>query len=96
MQNVLNLGECLKSKIDVLAQANPNIIEGVRGKGLMLGIKCKANNMELCAALRDEGLLTVVAAENILRLLPPLNIELEHIDTFFNIFDKTLSKMVNS
>ena len=96
LQNVLNLGECLKSKIDVLAQANPNIIEGVRGKGLMLGIKCKANNMELCAALRDEGLLTVVAAENILRLLPPLNIELEHIDTFFNIFDKTLSKMVNT
>ena len=96
LQNVLNLGDYLKSKIELLAKANPNILEGVRGKGLMLGIKCKANNMELCTALRDEGLLTVVAAENILRLLPPLNIESEHIDILFNIFNKALSKMSNS
>ena len=59
----------------------------------MLGIKCKNSNLELCAALREEGLLTVVAGDNILRLLPPLNIESDHIDICLNIFESVFSKM---
>ena len=93
LENVLFLGKSLKSKIDNLSKDYPHIIEGIRGKGLMLGIKCKNSNLELCAALREEGLLTVVAGDNILRLLPPLNIESDHIDICLNIFESVFSKM---
>ena len=51
-----------------------DIIEGVRGEGLMLGIKCKVPNTDLVAAARSEHLLVVGAGDNTIRLLPPLNI----------------------
>ena len=93
IKNVVRLGKVLKSKIEDLCLSYPNIITGIRGKGLMLGIRCKKNNIELCEKLRDEGLLTVVAGDNILRLLPPLNIEIEHIEVCVNIISKVLIKM---
>ena len=44
------------------------------GKGLMLGIKCNVPNIDLAKALREKGLLVVPASNNVIRLLPPLNI----------------------
>ena len=92
-KNVVFLGKNLESKIKDLSITYPKIIDGIRGKGLMLGIKCKISNIDLCEELRNEGLLTVAAGDNILRLLPPLNIELEHIDICVNIISKVLMKM---
>ena len=92
-KNVVFLGKNLESKIKDLSISYPKIIDGIRGKGLMLGIKCKISNIDLCEELRNEGLLTVVSGDNILRLLPPLNIELEHIDICVNIISKVLMKM---
>jgi acetylornithine/N-succinyldiaminopimelate aminotransferase len=51
------------------------VIAEVRGIGLMLGLKCAVTNTDLVAKLREEGLLTVPAADNVVRLLPPLIIE---------------------
>jgi len=92
-KNVVFLGKNLESKIKDLSISYPKIIDGIRGKGLMLGIKCKISNIDLCEELRNEGLLTVAAGDNILRLLPPLNIELEHIHICVNIISKVLMKM---
>jgi acetylornithine/N-succinyldiaminopimelate aminotransferase len=58
------------------------LFDEIRGKGLMLGIKLKdpAVSRDFVAHLRDNhGLLTVAAGENVVRLLPPLVIEDEHI-----------------
>ena len=93
IKNVVMLGKVLKSKIEDLCLLYPSIITGIRGKGLMLGIKCKKSNTELSEKLRDEGLLTVAAGDNILRLLPPLNIEIEHIEVCVNIISKVLMRM---
>ena len=46
----------------------------------MLGLKMKADSREFVAHLRKNGLLTVAAADNVVRILPPLNIEQQHID----------------
>ena len=54
--------------------AHPDVYEGVRGEGLMLGLKCKAPNTDVVAAGYDAHLLVVPAADNVVRLLPPLNI----------------------
>ncbi|PKQ01933.1 MAG: acetylornithine transaminase, partial [Alphaproteobacteria bacterium HGW-Alphaproteobacteria-12] len=62
------------------ADQYPRVIESVRGEGLMLGLKCRVPNTDLVAALREEKMLTVGAGDNVVRLLPPLNIEEAHLD----------------
>ena len=64
----------LRQKLEGLVAAHPNVFESVRGSGLMLGLKCKATNSDIVKAGFDEGILTVPAADNVIRLLPPLNI----------------------
>ena len=69
-----------------LAQMMPNhshLFLGVRGKGLMLGIQLATDSRAFVAHARDHhGLLTVAAGENVMRVLPPLNIEEHHITEF--------------
>ncbi|KQY13407.1 aspartate aminotransferase family protein [Rhizobium sp. Root482] len=55
-----------------LADRFPEVIEEIRGEGLLLGIKAKGPSTELLAAIRAEKLLAVPAGENVIRLLPPL------------------------
>ena len=58
------------------------MFEGVRGLGLMLGIKMKVDSREFVTYLRTRGILTVAAGDNVVRVLPPLNIEEAHIREF--------------
>ena len=57
-----------------LVAAHPTVFEEVRGQGLMLGLKCKAANTDVVKAAYAQHLLTVAAADNVIRLLPALNI----------------------
>ena len=57
-----------------LASAFPHLIEGVRGKGLMLGLKCGIDAAAFNAALRAERLLAVPASDNVIRFLPALTV----------------------
>lgn len=63
-----------------LVAAYPKVFADVRGKGLMLGLKCVGSNLEMVDSLRRCGLLTVGAGENVVRLLPPLIITASEID----------------
>lgn len=93
LNNVLKMGNKLLKEIELLALHYPEQINGVRGKGLMLGIICNMNNLDLCTKLRNEGLLSVPAGNNVLRFLPPLNITHEHLDKCLFIFKNTLDKI---
>ncbi|WBL32770.1 aspartate aminotransferase family protein [Sinirhodobacter sp. HNIBRBA609] len=64
----------LRQKLEGLIAAHPDVFEGVRGQGLMLGLKCKIAPADVVKAAYDAKLLTVPAADNVLRLLPALNI----------------------
>ena len=64
-----------RQKLEGLVAAHPETFESVRGQGLMLGLKCRTAPADLVRAAYDQHLLTVPAADNTLRLLPPLNIE---------------------
>ena len=68
-----------RQKLEGLVAAHPDVFEGVRGTGLMLGLVCKASNMDVLSACYDAALLCVPAGDNVLRLLPALNIEDEDI-----------------
>jgi acetylornithine/N-succinyldiaminopimelate aminotransferase len=71
----------LRQRLAGLADAHPDLIAEIRGEGLMLGIKLKdgAVNGDLVVAGRAEGILTVPAGDNVVRVLPPLNISDEDI-----------------
>ena len=69
----------MKQGLAAIADAYPDVIESIRGVGLMLGIKCVAPNTKLAAAMREEKLLAVTAGDNVVRLLPPLVVTDEDI-----------------
>ena len=80
LENVAQTGLRLKQRLAALKDEHGEIIEDVRGQGLMLGLKCKVPNTKLLEALRAEKMLTVQAGDNVVRLLPPLIIGEEEID----------------
>ncbi|MDS9466288.1 aspartate aminotransferase family protein [Paracoccus sp. MBLB3053] len=63
-----------RQKLEALVAAHPDVFEGVRGQGLMIGLKCLVAPGDLVKAGYAEHILTVPAADATLRLLPPLNI----------------------
>jgi len=69
----------MKQGLAAVADEFPDVIEGIRGTGLMLGLKCRMPNTKVNMALRDEKLLAVPAGDNVVRLLPPLIVSDEEI-----------------
>ena len=63
----------LKQALARIKDENPDVVEEVRGSGLLAGIKVKPPMGEVVGACMAEKLLTVGAGENVVRLLPPLN-----------------------
>ena len=79
LENVERLGLNARQKLAALKDAHPNIIEEVRGLGLMLGLKLKVPPGDFAAHARAEHLLSIPAGDNTLRLLPPLTITDEEL-----------------
>lgn len=94
MENVERMGKILRKKLDTLAVKYPSVIEELRGVGLMIGLKLRSNldAGAMIADLGEQGLLTVPAAENVIRLLPPLIIEESHIVEAIAILDGVFSE----
>jgi len=65
----------LKQGLASIADEFPSVIESVRGVGLMIGLKCRAANTAMTAAMREQKLLAVPAGDNVVRLLPPLTVD---------------------
>ena len=77
LEHVRDVALVFRQGLAALKDRFPEIIEDVRGEGLMLGIKSKIPVAELLAAVRAEKLLGVPAGDNVLRLLPPLTVTAE-------------------
>ena len=86
LDHVAAMGDRLRAALEQMIPNHDGLFDaGIRGKGLMLGVKLKepAEARSFVAHLRDNhGLLTVAAGENVVRVLPPLVIEQAHIDEF--------------
>lgn len=83
----------LRQKLEGLVAAHPDVFEGVRGQGLMLGLKCKVAPADLVKAGYAEHILTVPAADNALRLLPPLNITDDEIAEAVARLDRAAARL---
>ncbi len=81
--------EALTAGLHELADRYPEVISEVRGRGLLLGVRVKPTNTDVIAALRGHGLITVGAGDNVVRFLPPLIIEHQHVQAALDAFDAT-------
>lgn len=84
----------LRQKLEGLVAENPEVYESVRGSGFMLGIKCKASNTDVLTAAYAEELITVPAADNVIRLLPALTLSEDEIAEAITRLDKTARRVV--
>ncbi len=72
LDRVTAAGARLRVSLEAMVAAHPGSFDGVRGRGLMLGLHCVVPNTAMQARSLEHGLLTVAAGDNVLRLVPPL------------------------
>ncbi|MFK7940126.1 MAG: aspartate aminotransferase family protein [Roseovarius sp.] len=86
----------LRQGLEGLIAAHPDVFDSVRGAGLMLGLKCKAPNMDVLNAAYDALLITVPAADNVIRLLPPLTLSEDEITEALHRLDKAATQVASA
>ncbi len=92
LENVRKNSKYFLSKLDKLKKNYPNVIKEIRGIGLLIGIKVKVDLAEFINKLTKNKLLTIRAAENVVRILPPLNVKKKEIDLALKIINKVCSE----
>ena len=88
LDGVTRVSKILWGGLQEVVERHPAVLTELRGSGLMLGLRCQVPNTEVIARLRDGGLLTVGAAENVVRLLPPLIIDETHVAEAVEIIEQ--------
>ncbi|HYD37231.1 MAG TPA: aspartate aminotransferase family protein, partial [Allosphingosinicella sp.] len=82
LDRVTRTGERLRGALEQMIPNHDHLFESVRGLGLMLGVRMKTDSRAFVGYLREHGLLTVAAGDNVMRVLPPLIIEEAHVTEF--------------
>lgn len=80
LPSVVRIGATLRTGLEQAARRHPEIFSEVRGLGLMLGLRCVPDAKSVANTLREHGLLVAGAADNVVRLLPPLVIGPAHVE----------------
>ena len=93
IKNLNENAKYLLNNLEKLVSDFPKIITEVRGRGLMLGLKCKIENTKFVEEARNNKILTIKASDNVVRLLPPLNISVEDCDIAISAISETCSKL---
>ena len=71
----------------------PNIIREVRGRGLLIGLQLQKDQSKFIEKLMDNGLLTIRASENVVRILPPLNVKKIELNQALEIINKVCKNL---
>ena len=79
LDHVRDVALQFKQSLASLADRYPDVIEDIRGDGLLIGLKTVVPNGELVASLREQGMLTAPAGDNVVRLLPPLTVTADEV-----------------
>ena len=92
LNNVKNSSKYFFSHLNQLKEKFPNIIKEIRGRGLLIGIQLHKDQAKFIKKLMDNKLLTIRASENVVRILPPLNVKKKEIDQALKILNKVCSE----
>jgi acetylornithine/N-succinyldiaminopimelate aminotransferase len=82
------MAKLLRNRLETLVRSYPKLFSELRGAGLLLGIRCVVPAADFVTKLRQNGLLTLTAGENILRVLPPLIVGEREIDEALDIINQ--------
>ncbi|OIQ95348.1 succinylornithine transaminase/acetylornithine aminotransferase [mine drainage metagenome] len=93
MEHVQAMSARLWAGLEDVARRHPGVFSELRGAGLMLGLKCVPPAAEVGAKLRDNGLLTVGAGDNVVRILPPLVVGPAEIDEALSILHRSCGEL---
>ena len=88
LNNVKNLSKYFLENLNDIKNKYPNIIKQIRGKGLLIGIQLHKDQTLFIKKLMENKLLTIKAAENVIRILPPLNVKKSEIDVALKVINK--------
>ena len=92
LNNVKKLSKYFLSNLNKTKEKYPNIIKQIRGRGFLIGIQLHQDQTNFIKKLMDNKLLTIRAAENVVRVLPPLNVKKSEIDEALKIINKVCSE----
>ncbi len=90
--HILEVSKYFFDQLNQLKNKFPKIVKDIRGKGLMIGIQFFEEPNKFLLEFYKNKLITVKASDNVIRILPPLNIKKEEIDEGINIITSTLKK----
>ena len=93
LKNVKNISKYFLFKLNNLKNVYPNIIKNIRGKGLLIGIQLHTDQTKFIKKLMDNKLLTIRAAENVVRILPPLNVKKNEVNQALKIINKVCKEL---
>ena len=93
LNNVKKSSRYFLSNLNKIKNQYPKIIKEIRGRGLLIGIKVFKDQIIFIKKLMDNNLLTIRAAENVIRILPPLNVKKNEIDKALKIISKVCSEL---
>ncbi len=93
LNNVKNLSKYFLFKLHKIKEKYPKVIKQIRGRGLLIGVQLYKDQTEFIKKLMDNQLLTIRAAENVVRILPPLNVKKSEIDLAIKIIEKVCSQI---
>lgn len=96
LEHVQDVAAYLREGLEKLVAAHPEIYTEVRGKGLLLGLKCAVPNGAVQEEALRAGLLSVAAGDNVLRLVPPLIINHEDCDAACVLLDETAKALAKT
>ena len=92
LKNIKSLSKYFLLSLNQLKEKYPHIIKEIRGRGLLIGIQLHEDQTKFIKKLMDNRLLTIRAAENVVRILPPLNVKKNEIDQALKIIKTVCSK----
>ncbi|WP_440915316.1 aspartate aminotransferase family protein [Candidatus Pelagibacter sp.] len=92
LNNVKKLSKYFLSNLNKIKEKYPSIIKQIRGRGFLIGIQLHQDQTKFIKKLMENKLLTIRAAENVVRILPPLNVKKNEIDEALKIIDKVCSQ----
>jgi acetylornithine/N-succinyldiaminopimelate aminotransferase len=92
LNNVKKLSKYFLSNLNKIKEKYPNLIKQIRGRGFLIGIQLHKDQTNFIKKLMDNKLLTIRAAENVIRILPPLNVKKSELDEALKIINKVCSQ----
>ena len=92
LKNVNKMSKYFIFNLNILKKKYPKIIKEVRGLGLLIGLQLFHDQTKFIKKLMNNNLLTIRAAENVVRILPPLNVKKSEIDLALKIIDEVCKK----